>query len=137
MLLLSTITFWKWKVTKTLKNVSKYYFVDKQRKMTGKEKWLEKKNGWKQLSNISFGKIIVCDACSSCHCMYHPSIHATDGFETSHFRAIFKVKNLSFFLKKWSWLVRSCRMHHDLQCLLLPSPLTNDVFSNIVCTNLR
>ena len=50
----------------TLKNVTKCYFVDKQRRMTS--------NGWKQLSKYlvryPLDEIIVCDACS-CHCMYH------------------------------------------------------------------
>ena len=87
----------------TLKNVTKYYFVDKQWKITS--------NGWKQLYNISFGpldEIIV-------QCLLTPKrvtpIHrATDGFEISDFRAFSPEWKPSVFLKKR--LLRSCRTYH-------------------------
>ena len=55
----------------TLRNVTKYYFVDKQRKMTS--------NGWKQLTNISLGTL---GRNYGLRCLLMPlhvsSIHATD-----------------------------------------------------------
>ena len=90
----------------TLKNVSKYYFVDKQRKMTS--------NGWKKfkLYNISFGIPFGrnCSAMPS-HAKACNTYSCYRWLRDFTFPRIFPGWKPSVFLKK-KRLVRSCRMYH-------------------------
>ena len=95
-------------------------------------------NGWKQLSFFlvrhPLDEIIVCDACSR-NCMYYLFILRM--ILRCDVSACFPgVKTVCFSKKK---LVSSCRVHHDLQCPLLPTRggITIDVPSNTAHSSLR
>ena len=80
---------------KTLRIVTKYYFVDKQRK------WLPMAG-----NNLLISRSVPFGRNCSLRCLLMPlnvsSIHATylsDGFEVWHFRVLSRGKNLLFFVK--------------------------------------
>ena len=86
----------------TLRNVTKYYFVDEQRKMTS--------NGCKKHTNISFGtlwtKLSFAMPAHAIACIIY-SCYRSDGFEIWHFHDLSWGKNLLFFVKKKTCLFLS------------------------------
>ena len=115
-LLLNTISFLR-KVTNsfciTLKNVTKYYFVDKQRNMTS--------NGW---STFLISRSVPFRRNYSLRCLLMSlrvsSIQATstDGFEIWHFRAFSQGENLLFFLKNDFFVLVVCTILYSARCCI-------------------